>query len=137
VAALRAQAPADKQQLITDLFENITLYDLKATAAKARKRPDGRWDVSLTVSAAKAYADGTGRERPAPMNEDVDIGLFTAMPGDGSFGAGNVLLLEKTPMTSGTHVLNFVTATKPKYAGIDPYNELIDRNTDDNTVPVR
>jgi aminopeptidase N len=136
VAALRAVAPPDKQQLITDLFEKITIYDLKATAASARRRPDGRWDVDLTVSAAKAYANGTGRESAAPMNEDVDIGLFTARPGDTAFGARNVLLLENTPMTSGTHTLRFVTAVKPTFAGIDPYNELIDRNSDDNTIAV-
>ena len=137
VAALRAVAPADKQQLITDLFEKITIYDLKATSAAARRRPDGRWDVDLTVSAAKAYANGTGHESPAPMNETVDIGLFSAKPGDTTFGARNVLLLEQAPITSGSHTLRFVTATKPKFAGIDPYNELIDRNSDDNTIAVR
>ena len=37
--------PADKQALITDLFEKITLYDVKTTAADgdpARRRPLGR-----------------------------------------------------------------------------------------------
>ena len=86
VAALRAQAPADKQGLITDLFEKITLYDLKATAAAARPRPDGRYDVTLTVTAAKVHADGTGKETPAPMNETVDVGLFAAKPGAAGFG---------------------------------------------------
>jgi aminopeptidase N len=137
VAALRAQAPADKQQLITDLFENITLYDLKATDASARRRPDGRYDVTLTVSAQKFYANGTGVEHAAPMNETVDIGLFTAQPGEADFGPGSVLVLQKTPITSGVHTLRFVTNVKPKFAGIDPYNELIDRNSDDNTMAVR
>jgi hypothetical protein len=71
------------------------------------------------------------------MNEPVDIGLFTARPGDSSFGAHDVLLLEQAPMTSGAHTLRFVTAVKPKFAGIDPYNEFIDRNSDDNTIAVR
>jgi aminopeptidase N len=137
VAALRAQAPADKQQLITDLFENITLYDLKATDASARRRPDGRYDVALTVSAQKFYANGTGVERAAPMNETVDIGVFTAQPGEADFGPGSILVLQKTPITSGVHTLRFVTNAKPKFAGIDPYNELIDRNSDDNTIAVR
>jgi ABC-2 type transport system permease protein len=38
VAALRANAPADKQALITDLFEKVTLYDLKTTATRAVRR---------------------------------------------------------------------------------------------------
>jgi len=137
VAALRAQAPADKQQLITDLFQNITLYDLKATDAVTHRRPDGRYDVALTVSAEKLYASGTGVEHPAPMNETVDIGAFTAMPGEADFGQGSVLMLQKEPIVSGVHTLHFITAVKPKFAGIDPYNELIDRNSDDNTIAVR
>lgn len=137
VAALRTQAPADKQQLITDLFAKITLYDLKADSAVAKRRPDGRYDVTLTVSARKLYANGAGHETPAPMNEDVDIGVFTAEPGDAGFGPKSVLVLEKTPITSGDRTFRFVTTVKPNWAGIDPYNELIDRNSDDNTIAVR
>ncbi len=137
VAALRAQAPPDKQPLITDLFEKITLYDLKAESAVARRRPDGRFDVTLTVSAKKLYADGTGHETPSQMNEDVDLGLFTAEPGEAGFGPASVLAFKKTPITSGEHSFQFVTNVKPKVAGIDPYNELIDRNSDDNTIAVK
>ncbi|HEY7853259.1 MAG TPA: M1 family aminopeptidase, partial [Caulobacteraceae bacterium] len=137
VAALRAQAPADKQQLITDLFENITLYDLKAGDAVAHRRPDGRYDVAFTLSAQKLYADGAGHERPAPMNEAVDIGLFTAKPDDPKFGPSQVLALVKRPIVTGGQTLHFITAVKPKFVGVDPYNELIDRNSDDNIGPVR
>ncbi|MGH7024204.1 MAG: M1 family aminopeptidase, partial [Caulobacteraceae bacterium] len=137
VAALRAQAPADKQRLITDLFDKITFYDLRATQAVAHRRPDGRYDVALTVSARKFYANGVGAEHPAPMNEDVDIGLFTAKPGEAGFGRASVLVLEKEPVVSGVHTWRFVTAVKPSFAGIDPYNELIDRDSDDNVVAVR
>ena len=137
VAAFRAQAPADKQSLITDLFEKITLYDLKATAAKARRRPDGRYDVSLTVSAVKTYADGLGKETPAPMNETVDVGLFDAKPDSKGFGPKQVVGFEKRPIHSGTQTLNFIAARPPKFAGIDPYVELIQRDTDDNVVAVK
>jgi len=137
VAALRAQAPADKQGLITDLFEKITLYDLKAVSAVATPRPDGRWDVALTAKATKLYANGTGKERPAPMDEDVNIGLFTAKPSDKGFGARQVVTLEKRPVRSGVQTFRFVTATRPAFAGIDPYDELIDRNSDENTLAVK
>jgi aminopeptidase N len=137
VAALRAQAPADKQGLITDLFEKITLYDLKATAAKATRRPDGLYDVSVTVKATKSYADGLGRETPAPMNETVDVGLFEAKPDDKAFGPRDVLVLQKQPIHSGLQTLNFVTARRPRFAGIDPYVELIQRDTDGNVAAVK
>ena len=137
VAALRAQAPADKQGLITDLFEKITLYDLKATAASARRRPDGRYDVTLTVKAAKSYADGLGRETAAPMSETVDVGLFAAKPDAKGFGSKDVIALQKWPIRSGVQTVTFVTARRPAFAAIDPYVELIQRTTDGNLIAVK
>jgi ABC-2 type transport system permease protein len=137
IAALRAQAPSDKQALITDLFEKITLYDLKATAASARRRADGRYDVTLTVKAAKSYADGLGRETATPMNETVDVGLFAAKPDAKRFGSRDVIALRKWPIRSGTQVVTFIAAKRPAFAGIDPYVELIQRDTDGNLVAVK
>ena len=134
VAALRAEAPADKQGLITDLFEKITLYDLKTKAMTVKKRKDGRFDVTLTVEARKLYADGKGRETPAPMAEVLDVGLFTAMPGDKGFDSSKVVTLVTRPIHTGTQTLTFTVDKAPKYGGVDPYNYLIDRNSDDNVL---
>lgn len=138
VGALRAEAPADKQALITDLFEKITIYDLKTTATTATRRADGRWDVAVTIDARKLYVDGKGKEsRATPgLNESIDVGLFTAQPGKGAFDSRNVVLFERRPIREGVQVLRFVTATKPTFAGIDPYNKWIDRNSDDNVRAV-
>jgi ABC-2 type transport system permease protein len=132
----RANAPADKQALITDLFERITLYDVKTTAATATRRRDGRWDVTLTVEARKLYADGQGAETESPLNETFDIGLFSAEPGKGAFDASNVLLFERRPLRSGVQTFRFTTATRPSFAGADPYNKWVDRNSDDNVRTV-
>ncbi|MFZ5668426.1 MAG: M1 family aminopeptidase [Pseudomonadota bacterium] len=134
VAALRAEAPADRQQLITDLFERITLYDIKATGLTVKKRPDGRFDVALTVDARKLYADGKGRETAAPLAETLDVGFFTAMPGDKAFDRGDVVAFERRPIRSGVQILTFVLDKAPRFGGVDPYNYLIDRNADDNLV---
>ena len=133
---IRANAPADKQALITDLFEKITLYDVRTTAASATRRADGKWDVSVTVEAKKLYVDGKGKETEAPLNETFDVGLFSAKPGEGAFDRSNVLLFERRPIRTGTQTFRFVTATKPTFAGVDPYNKWIDRNSDDNLKPV-
>ncbi|ADL02410.1 M1 family aminopeptidase [Brevundimonas subvibrioides] len=136
IALIRANAPADKQALITDLFEKITLYDLKTTATTATRRADGRWDVAITVEARKLYADGQGVETASPLNESIDIGLFTAEPGKGAFDRSNVVVLERRALRSGTQTFRFVTAAKPTFAGVDPYNKWIDRNSTDNVKPV-
>jgi aminopeptidase N len=136
IAALRAVAPADKQALITDLFERITLYDVKVNETTATRRSDGRWDVTITVEAKKLYADGQGAETEAPLNETFDIGLFSAEPGDGAFDARDVLLFERRPLRTGVQTFRFTTAQKPSFAGVDPYNKWIDRNSDDNVRAV-
>ncbi len=136
LAAIRAEAPADKQALITDLFQKITLYDLKTKAATVKRRADGRFDVILTIEAKKLYADGRGKETPAALNEAMDIGLFTADPGGKGFRADKVVLYERRPIRSGFQTLTFTVAKAPKFAGVDPYNTVIDRNGDDNTIKV-
>ncbi|MFN3668834.1 MAG: ABC transporter permease/M1 family aminopeptidase [Brevundimonas sp.] len=136
IAALRAEAPADKQALITDLFERITLYDVKTTGVTATRRADGRWDVAVTVDARKLYADGEGVETAAPLNETFDVGVFSAMPGQGAFDEDDVVLLERRPIRTGVQTLRFVTAREPKFAGVDPYNKWIDRDSNDNVRAV-
>jgi aminopeptidase N len=134
IAALRAEAPADKQQLITDLFQKITLYDVKTKSMKVKKRADGRFDVTLTVEAKKLYADSKGKESAAPLDEQFDVGLFTAKPGKKDYGPSSVILLEKRPVKSGVQTLTFVTSKAPVWGGVDPLNKLIDRNSDDNVA---
>ena len=136
VDLFRAQARPDQQQLITDLFEKITLYDLKAKGASARRRPDGRWDVTLTYEAHKTHADGQGRETPAPVNDSAEIGLFTQSPLRDGFKSGDVVRLDRTQILQGVHTVTVIADRLPTVAGIDPYTKLIDRNSDDNIVPV-
>jgi aminopeptidase N len=136
VRALRAEAGPQHQGLITDLFERITLYDAKAQAAKAVRRPDGRWDVTLTVAAKKLYANAEGDETEAPLNEQFDVGVFTAEPGKKDFDEKDVLVFQRRPVRSGAQTFTFTVDRKPTHAGVDPYNKWIDRDSDDNTVAV-
>jgi len=137
VDGLMALARNDRErQLVHDSLQVITLYDFKARTATTHRLPDGRWQTVLAVHADKAYADGRGRETPASLDVDVDIGLFTARPGKAEFGAGNVLLRQRMAMTGGDHKITLITRDKPAFAGIDPYNTFIDRNSDDNVVAV-
>ena len=135
VAALRAEArTAEEQQLITDLFERVTLYDLKVTAPTAVRRADGRWDVTVPVEARKLYADGRGGETEAPLNERIEIGLFSAEPGPGVVKAKHVIVMERRPVRAGAPAMRFVTGRRPRHAYIAPHNYYIDRNLVDNVL---
>jgi len=132
IRRFREVAGPEHQQLITDLFENITLYDMKVTDATAKQRPDGRWDVTLEVDARKVYADGKGKETEAQLNETVDVGLFTVEPGRNDYDAKSVIAVERRPIRSGRQTITLVVDREPKVVGVDPFNKRIDRNSDDN-----
>lgn len=137
IAAFRAEAKTDDDQaLITDLFERITLYDLKVDKPTATRRADGKWDVTLPIEAKKFYATNAGVESETPLNERIEIGLFTAEPGRVDFDESHVLRMEREPIRSGKQVLKFVTDKQPLYAGVDPYDFYIDRDSSDNVAEV-
>jgi aminopeptidase N len=125
----------EQQQLITDLFERITLYDLKVKNAVTRKDATG-WTTTLTVQADKFYANGKGVETKTQLAEPIEIGLFTARPGLGAFSSKDVIVMERRPIRSGTQQIVVHSAKKPTFAGVDPYNFYIDRNSDDNVKEV-
>ncbi|MGA7673795.1 MAG: M1 family aminopeptidase [Rhizomicrobium sp.] len=136
IAILRQEAGPKYDALITDLFARITVYDLKADSASWKKRADGKFDVTLNVEAHKFYADGKGKETESPLNEDVDIGAFLAEPGKKGFDKSKILVFEQLKLKTGKQTLHLVTGRAPAFAGIDPYNEWIDRNSDDNLTSV-
>jgi len=136
VAYLREEAGPRWDPLITDLFEKITLYDLKARDATAKKRADGRFEVSFKVEAKKLYADGKGRESEAPLDEELELGVFDAQPGKEGFSSERVLHIERRALQSGTQQVRYVVDKPPRWVGVDPYNKRIDRNSDDNLIAV-
>jgi ABC-2 type transport system permease protein len=129
--ALRAQTPPDLQYFIDDNFEKITLYDNKAIEAASQKMPDGTYKVTLTVEGRKVHADGNGVESPAPLHDSIDVGVFS-----GKKDQEKPLAVRKEWITGGRQTFEFTVKDRPTRAGIDPYNKLIDRNGDDNTIDV-
>lgn len=109
--------------LIEEWLNGVTLYDFKLDSATARRRADGRFDVTLRVTAAKTTDDDT----PLPLSEPIEIGVFAGE---------EALHLAKHPLRQGTQEIRLVVAKAPNYAAVDPYVTRIDRNRFDNGVPV-
>jgi ABC-2 type transport system permease protein len=132
---LREEAGPKWSPLTDDLFQRITLFDNRVVEATARKRADGRYDVTLKVHAAKFHADGIGKETMAKIDEPIDIGVFARAP-DGQEPHEKVLLLEKRAIADGDSSITVTVDGVPFEAGIDPFNKLVDRVTDDNRMRV-
>lgn len=125
-----------ERQLVSDLFEKITIWDVKAKTATTKKLPDGSWQTTITVEGDKFYADGKGKETKTALDNAMDVGLFSARPGVGKFSAKDVIAIERHDIRSGSQQIIVKSSKKPAFAGIDPYNKFIDRNSDDNLTPV-
>jgi aminopeptidase N len=132
IAEFRAVAGAEHQELITDLFERIILFDLQVTDASVTDIADG-YEVTMTIAAAKYLADGAGAEEQVPLSSTLEIGIFGARSDElGEDDLPEPLLLERALITSGEQTLSFTVADKPERVGVDPYVKMIDRNPDDN-----
>ena len=131
VDALRAQTPADLQYLIDDGFDRVVLYDNKALSATSRRLPTGKYEVTLEVQARKVQVDSAGVESPMPLADYIDIGVFKGTADD-----PRPLSVNRVKMTQARQRFTIVVDERPTRAGIDPYNKLIDRNSEDNVLNV-
>lgn len=124
--AFRSVTPDSLQYVITDLFENITLYENEAEAATYTKLANGKYIVTLTISSQKFIIDGTGFSNEIQVNDNINIAIF---------GENNEeLYLKKHKINETRTTFDIIVDKKPKKAGIDPYFILIDRNLENNTV---
>ena len=134
---LREEAGPQHDALIRDLFERITLLDAKVVSARAKRRADGKWDVVIDIDARKLVADGKGVETEEPLDEMLEVGVFTIEPGKAGFKADAVLALQRRTLHSGKQSVTLTVDREPLFAGVDPYNKRIDRNSEDNISEVK
>ncbi|MFK2877650.1 ABC transporter permease/M1 family aminopeptidase [Rhodanobacter hydrolyticus] len=132
--ALSAGLGPQWQPLLDDFFWKITLFDDRMLSATAKELPDGRYEVTMEVHAGMVHADGKGKEASAAPDIPIDIGVFAASPGGGK--DGRPLYLKKRMLPDGDSTVTVTVDGKPAMAGIDPYNELVDKVPDDNRKTV-
>jgi hypothetical protein len=128
VEKLRSVTPPDKAYLIDDLFESIVLYENRADSASARRRPDGKYEVTIRASAGKMRAGELGEERAVPLKDWIEFGVDD--------DDGKPLVRERRVVDRRQQTVTLVVEGRPARAGIDPDNKLIDRKPTDNMVPV-
>ncbi|WP_026375894.1 ABC transporter permease/M1 family aminopeptidase [Aestuariibacter salexigens] len=134
VNALKLGATQEEQDFIDAQFTEITLYELITKSAKAEQSDTG-YTVTLDIDAKRFVADGEGQEQEQTMEEWVDIVLFANDPDDFA-GDTDVLYQQKHKLVSGENQVVINVEQKPAYAGVDPFVRYIDRDTDNNILPV-
>ncbi|MCP3960225.1 MAG: ABC transporter permease [bacterium] len=132
---LKRECSPEQGTLLADLFENITLFENRVEEASYAERADGKYAVTVVAKARKVRADGQGVETEIPIDDWIDVGVFGERRKNGE-SEETVLFLEKRRITEANVTFELVVEDKPVRAGIDPYNKLVDRNSDDNVKKV-
>jgi len=128
-AELRAVTPDSLHGLLVDLFETITLWDLRSEQATVTRTSDGRYEVALDVVATQMRSDSIGHATELPMNDLIEIGVFAD-------GKDEPLYLKRHRIVSGRQTIRVVVPRAPARAGIDPWRKLFDNDRLDNVVEV-
>ena len=105
--------------LIEEWLKEIVLYDFRLDSATAHRRPDGRYDVTLRITATKNHADARGNEHAVPFSESIEIAPF-----------------DKHLLHEGTQELTLTVDQVPDSVTIDPHVTRVDRNRNDNVGAV-
>jgi ABC-2 type transport system permease protein len=126
VGPLREAAGPAMAYVVDDLFNNIVLYENRATQARALRLPDGRYEVTVTASLSKLRAGGLGEEVEVPLHDMVEFGVDDK--------DGKPLARERRMVTSKETAVTMVVAGRPARAGVDPDHKLIDRKPSDNLI---
>jgi len=127
--ALRGVTPPELQDVLTDLFETITLYDNRAVSASFEPLDNGKYKVNLKVSCRKFRSDAWGKETEVPIRDSMAVGILD--------DKGEEIYFKKHWIDRPEMAIEVVVDKIPQRAGIDPFLILIDKNRDDNMVVVR
>ncbi|MBH0017640.1 ABC transporter permease/M1 family aminopeptidase [Pseudoalteromonas sp. NGC95] len=130
---LKQDATQAEQSFIDDQFKYITLYELEMKDVSVTDSVDseGFYTVTLSVEAVKQRADGQGEETEQPLDELVDIALFSDDP-ENLLAEDFVIYSKKHQIVSGTNTIELKVKEKPLFAGVDPYIKLVDKDSKNN-----
>lgn len=131
ISYLKDGLPQQDKTFISNLFEYITLYDIKLINVEQKTLDNGKFEISLTIDASLKRADGKGKETEVEFKDNIDIGLFNAKP-DSLSAKNPVIYLQKHEIKTGENKLVIVVDELPLFAGVDPFVKLIDRDSADN-----
>jgi ABC-2 type transport system permease protein len=124
---LRQATPDSLKHIITDMFEKITMFNLRTTAVSVIKN-NNNYAITLNINATKAVADSIGNESKSNMNDWIDIGVYSKT----TQGKDSLIYLQKHLISNSTKSISVAVNRLPSKAGIDPLHKLVDRQTSDN-----
>ena len=151
---IKEVTPDSLNYLIKDMFETITLYQNRVVEAKTEKLDNGKYKVDIEFKVSKYRNNEKGRafygeeerdsiyyqndEMKKPeysvfLADYIDVGIF----GKDGDDIETELYLKKHKITSIHNKISIIVDKEPAEVGIDPYNKLIDTNSEDNRKKIK
>lgn len=151
---IKEATPDSLQYVIKDMFETITLYRNSVKKATSKKLDNGKYQVDIEFEVSKYRNDDQGKiyygnkvgdtltykndkmEKPilsVPLKDYIDIGIFTEVEVNGKKKEIE-LYLKKHKITQINNKIKIIVDKKPTEVGVDPYNKLIDTQSEDNRI---
>jgi aminopeptidase N len=133
---IQAKTPDSLRYFLDDSFHKITLYENRMKEATYTDLGNDEYEVTLKFDSQKIYYDGNGKELERGLTPNLlEIGIF-AEDGKNETGMTKKMPLfhEKRWIEPGEQSMTIRVKGKPVKAGIDPYNKMIDRVSDDNLM---
>lgn len=151
LAYIKEATPDSLRYILKDMFTTITLYKNRIVAAEIKELDDGKWQVDIEFNVSKYRNNEKGRRyysdnkldsisyktekmrKPiysVPMADYIEIGVFGEDDTDDKKEVE--LYLKKLKITEINNKITLVLDQKPTEVGVDPYNKLIDTDSNDN-----
>ncbi|WP_445956983.1 M1 family aminopeptidase [Yeosuana sp.] len=149
---IKKATPDSLQYVIHDMFETITLYNNRIVDVTSKKLDNGKYQVDIEFNVSKYRNNEMGRkyyglkvgdtltyqtekmtkpELSVPLDDYIDIGVFSEEEVDGK-KKEKELYLKKQKISKIDNKIIIIVDEKPTEVGVDPYNKLIDTNSNDN-----
>ena len=135
------------------MFETITLYKNRIVEVNSTKLDNGSYQVDIEFNVIKYRNNEKGKryfsdngidsisyktekmrkpEYSLPLADYIDIGIFAEDEDE----EGNIseveIYLQSHKITAINNKITIIVELEPSEVGVDPYNKLIDTNSNDN-----
>jgi len=152
VEYIKKATPDSLQYVIKDMFETITLYKNRIVDVKSTALENGKYQVDIEFNVSKYRVTDKGKrfygekvgdtlsyksekmkkpELSVKLADYVEVGVFSEEEIDGEKEEIE-LYLKKYKITAINNKVTIIVDEKPTEVGIDPYNKLIDVDSNDN-----
>ena len=125
---IKSETPDSLKQMVDDMFIRITVFNNRCEKATVTETKDKKYLVKVALNMQKFYADSLGNEKLTALNDWIDIGAVDEND--------QLIYSKKVKINKDKLTYQFTMDKNPYKAGIDPLNQLIDKDGDDNLIKV-